>query len=322
MSSLGELRDIARSSRRHRNEKGLPRPKEKRDNLAAYVFLSPWLIGLTVFTLGPMLWSLWFSFTDYNLLQSPIQSPPDFIGLENYTKMIQDPEFWNSFRVTVTYVLAGVPLQLGLALALALLLDKGLRGLSFYRSIFYLPSLLGGSVAIAILWRQVFGKDGLVNAFLAIFGIDAPGWIGHPDYALRTIIILHIWTFGSPMVIFLAGLRQIPDMYYEAASVDGASRPQRFFRITLPLLTPIIFFNLVLQVIFAFQPFTQAYVVSGGTGGPADSTMLYTLLLYRVGFLEYDMGYASAMAWFLLVVIAAFTAFNFWLSKFWVFYDD
>ncbi|WP_414683174.1 carbohydrate ABC transporter permease, partial [Microbacterium sp. UBA3394] len=253
MSSLGELRDIARSSRRHRNEKGLPRPKEKRDNLAAYVFLSPWLIGLTVFTLGPMLWSLWFSFTDYNLLQSPIQSPPDFIGLENYAKMIQDPEFWNSFRVTVTYVLAGVPLQLGLALALALLLDKGLRGLSFYRSIFYLPSLLGGSVAIAILWRQVFGKDGLVNAFLAIFGIDAPGWIGHPDYALRTIIILHIWTFGSPMVIFLAGLRQIPDMYYEAASVDGASRPQRFFRITLPLLTPIIFFNLVLQVIFAFQ---------------------------------------------------------------------
>ncbi len=322
MSSLGELRDIARSSRRHRNEKGLPRPKEKRDNLAAYVFLSPWLIGLTVFTLGPMLWSLWFSFTDYNLLQSPIQSPPDFIGLENYAKMIQDPEFWNSFRVTVTYVLAGVPLQLGLALALALLLDKGLRGLSFYRSIFYLPSLLGGSVAIAILWRQVFGKDGLVNAFLAIFGIDAPGWIGHPDYALRTIIILHIWTFGSPMVIFLAGLRQIPDMYYEAASVDGASRPQRFFRITLPLLTPIIFFNLVLQVIFAFQTFTQAYVVSGGTGGPADSTMLYTLLLYRVGFLEYDMGYASAMAWFLLVVIAAFTAFNFWLSKFWVFYDD
>ena len=322
MSSLGELRDIARSSRRHRNEKGLPRPKEKRDNLAAYVFLSPWLIGLTVFTLGPMLWSLWFSFTDYNLLQSPIQSPPDFIGLENYTKMIQDPEFWNSFRVTVTYVLAGVPLQLGLALALALLLDKGLRGLSFYRSIFYLPSLLGGSVAIAILWRQVFGKDGLVNAFLAIFGIDAPGWIGHPDYALWTIIILHIWTFGSPMVIFLAGLRQIPDMYYEAASVDGASRPQRFFRITLPLLTPIIFFNLVLQVIFAFQTFTQAYVVSGGTGGPADSTMLYTLLLYRVGFLEYDMGYASAMAWFLLVVIAAFTAFNFWLSKFWVFYDD
>ena len=322
MSSLGELRAIARSSRRHRNEKGLPRPKEKRDNLAAYVFLSPWLIGLTVFTLGPMLWSLWFSFTDYNLLQSPIQSPPDFIGLENYAKMIQDPEFWNSFRVTVTYVLAGVPLQLGLALALALLLDKGLRGLSFYRSIFYLPSLLGGSVAIAILWRQVFGKDGLVNAFLAIFGIDAPGWIGHPDYALRTIIILHIWTFGSPMVIFLAGLRQIPDMYYEAASVDGASRPQRFFRITLPLLTPIIFFNLVLQVIFAFQTFTQAYVVSGGTGGPADSTMLYTLLLYRVGFLEYDMGYASAMAWFLLVVIAAFTAFNFWLSKFWVFYDD
>jgi multiple sugar transport system permease protein len=181
---------------------------------------------------------------------------------------------------------------------------------------------LGGSVAISILWRQVFGKEGLVNAALGWFGIDAPGWIGHPDYALWTIIILHIWTFGSPLVIFLAGLRQIPEMYYEAAAVDGAGKATRFFSITLPLLSPVIFFNLVLQTIFACQTFTQAYVVSGGTGGPADSTMFYTLFLYREGFLEYDMGKASAMAWFLLLVIGAFTAINFWLSKFWVFYDD
>lgn len=324
MSSLGELRTLARSTRRAGPDGKTERKvKEKNpDNVAGYLFLLPWLIGLIVFTVGPMLASLYLSFTHYNLLKSPLTSPPPFIGFDNYIRMFNDPEFWNSFRVTTVYVVTSVPLQLILALLLALLLDRGMRGLSFYRSVFYLPSLLGGSVAVAILWRQVFGKDGIVNGFLAIFGIDAPGWIGHPDFALWTIVLLHVWTFGSPMVIFLAGLRQIPEMYYEAAEVDGAGKVRRFFSITLPLLTPIIFFNLVLQIIFAFQTFTQAYVVSGGTGGPADSTMFYTLFLYRVGFLEYDMGYASAMAWFLLIVIAVFTAFNFWLSKFWVFYDD
>ncbi len=319
MSSLGELRTIALNARRS----GVRIKEKTPDTLAAYLFLLPWIVGILVFTIGPMLASLYLSFTDYNLLRSPLKDPPDFIGFGNYAEMLGDDAFWNSFRVTVTYVIVSVPLQLALALGLALLLDRGMRGLAIYRSIFYLPSLLGGSVAIAILWRQVFGKDGLVNGGLDLIGIhDAPGWIGHPDYALGTIIILHIWTFGSPMVIFLAGLRQIPEMYHEAASVDGAGKVRRFFSITLPLLTPIIFFNLVLQIIFAFQTFTQAYVVSGGTGGPADSTMFYTLFLYRTGFLEYDMGYASAMAWFLLIVIAAFTAFNFWLSKFWVFYDD
>nr|WP_204745574.1 sugar ABC transporter permease [Glycomyces paridis] len=233
--------------------------------------------------------------------------------------MFGDARFWNSFRVTAVYVLVGVPLQLALALALALLLDKGMRGLPLYRSVFYLPSLLGGSVAIAILWRQVFGKDGLVNGALAWFGVDGPGWIGYPDLALGTLVVLNVWTFGSPMVIFLAGLRQVPEMFYEAAAIDGAGRARRYFSITLPLLTPIVFFNLVLQVIFAFQAFTQAYVVCGG---PGDATMFYTLLLYKEAFTELDMGYASAMAWFLVLVVAAFTAVNFWLSKYWVFYDD
>jgi multiple sugar transport system permease protein len=275
------------------------------------------MLGMLGLTIGPMIASLYFSFTDYNLLQAPIWS-----GFDNFATMFADGRFWNSFRVTTIYVIVGVPLQLALALGLAVLLDKGMRGLSFYRSVFYLPSLLGGSVAVAILWRQVFGKDGLVNGFLAWFGIEGPGWIGHPDYALGTLIVLHIWTFGSPMVIFLAGLRQIPEMYYEAASMDGAGRIRQFFSITFPLLTPVIFFNLVLQIIFAFQSFTQAYVVSGGTGGPSDATMFFTLLLYKEAFTELDMGYAAAMSWFLLVVIAAFTAFNFWLSKYWVFYDD
>ncbi|WP_030154615.1 carbohydrate ABC transporter permease [Glycomyces sp. NRRL B-16210] len=313
MSSLGELRKLAKGKDRKQS-----RGKERYpDNKTALLFLLPWFVGLAGLTIGPMIASLYLSFTDYNLLQ-----PPQWTGLDNFTAMFGDARFWNSFRVTVTYVLVGVPIQLALALALAMLLDKGMRGLSLYRSIFYLPSLLGGSVAIAILWRQVFGKEGLVNGFLAWFGVDGPGWIGHPDYALGTLIVLNVWTFGSPMVIFLAGLRQIPEMFYEAASIDGAGRSRQFFAITLPLLTPIVFFNLVLQIIFAFQAFTQAYVVSGGTGGPGDSTMFYTLLLYKEAFNELDMGYASAMAWFLVLVVAAFTAFNFWLSKYWVFYDD
>lgn len=313
VSSLGELRTLARTARKGR----VPGKKAYPDNRAAYLFLLPWFVGLLGFTIGPMIASLFLSFTEYNLLQ-----PPEWTGLGNFAEMFRDARFWNSFRVTIVYVVVGVPLQLALALGVALLLDKGMRGLAFYRSVFYLPSLMGGSVAIAILWRQVFGAEGLVNGFLAWFGVQGPGWIGHPDYALGTLIVLHIWTFGSPMVIFLAGLRQIPEMFYEAAQVDGAGKVRQFFSITFPLLTPIIFFNLVLQIIFAFQSFTQAYIVSGGTGGPSDSTMFFTLYLYRHAFTELNMGYASAMAWFLLLVIGALTAANFWLSKFWVFYDD
>jgi multiple sugar transport system permease protein len=311
VSSLGELRTMARARKTGSTDKATP------DNKAAYVFLAPWLVGLAVFTIGPMLASLYLSFTDYNLLKAPVWS-----GFDNIERMLGDARLWNSLGVTFTYVVVSVPLQLVFALIVALVLDRGMRGLGIYRSIFYLPSLLGGSVAIAILWRQVFGNDGIINGFLSWFGIEGPGWISHPDYALGTIIILHIWTFGSPMVIFLAGLRQIPEMYYEAAQMDGAGKIRRFFSITFPLLTPIIFFNLVLQIIFAFQSFTQAYIVSGGTGGPSDSTMFFTLYLSKQAFNELDMGYASAMAWFLLLIIAGFTAFNFWLSRFWVFYDD
>jgi multiple sugar transport system permease protein len=168
----------------------------------------------------------------------------------------------------------------------------------------------------------VFGTTGLLNQVLDVFGIEGKGWISDPSTALGTLVVLNVWTFGSPMVIFLAGLRQIPTMYYEAASVDGAGVLRRFFSITMPLLTPIIFFNLVLQIIHAFQSFTQAFVVSGGSGGPSDSTMFFTLYLYDRGFGNFDMGYASAMAWFLLVIIGVFTAANFFASKYWVFYDD
>jgi multiple sugar transport system permease protein len=183
--------------------------------------------------------------------------------------------------------------------------------------------MLGSSVAIAVLWRQIFGTDGLVNQVLRLVGVDAhTGWISDPSYALGTIILLHVWTFGSPMVIFLAGLRQIPGMYYEAAAVDGAPRWAMFTKITLPLLSPIIFFNLVLQIIGAFQAFTQAFVVSNGTGGPSDSTMFYTLYLYQKGFGQFQLGYAAAMAWLLVIIVGAFTAINFFASKYWVFYGD
>ncbi|MEK7270656.1 MAG: sugar ABC transporter permease [Planctomycetota bacterium] len=310
MNALGEL---GAPGRRAMGRKG-----DTPDSKAGFLFLLPWLCGLAFITVGPMLASLYLSFTDYNLLEAP-----NWVGLDNFKRMLGDGRLHNSLKVTFAYVLIGTPLQLALALAIAVLLNRGMRGLAFYRSIFYLPSLLGSSVAIAILWRQIFGTAGLVNQALSVLGVASPpGWIADPRTALGTIILLHVWTFGSPMIIFLAGLRQIPAEYYEAAAMDGAGKWQQFRRITLPLLTPIIFFNLVLQIIAAFQAFTQAFVVSNGTGGPSDATMFCTLYLYQRGFGLFDMGYASAMAWLLLAIVGILTAANFFFSRFWVFYDD
>ncbi len=318
MSAISELSTIERGKAKTPEEKRLQAKEAGRDNKAGYLFLLPWLIGLVVITVGPMIASLYLSFTNYSLIQAP-----KWIGFDNYARMLTDERLHNSLKVTFIYVFVSTPLQLALALAIALLLNEGMRGLPFYRSVFYLPSMLGSSVAIAVLWRQMFEVDGLVNQLLRKLGFEAnTSWIGDPSTALWTIILLHVWTFGSPMVIFLAGLRQIPGMYYEAASVDGASKWAQFRKITLPLLSPIIFFNLVLQIINAFQAFTQAYVVSNGTGGPSDSTMFYTLYLYQRGFVQFQMGYAAAMAWVLLLIIAAFTAINFYFSKHWVFYGD
>jgi multiple sugar transport system permease protein len=295
-----------------------PRSLMKRlEERAAWQFLLPWFVGMLLVTIGPMIASLYFAFTDYNLLRAP-----SWVGLDNFEQMLTDTRLHKSLGVTFAYVLIGVPALLIVALSLAMLLNRGIRGLAFYRSVFYLPSLLGGSVAVGVLWRQVFGTDGLVNQFLALFGIDGPGWISNPDTALSSLIMLHVWSFGSSMVIFLAGLRQIPEELYEAAALDGAGRWAKFRNVTLPLLTPIIFFNLILQIINSFQTFTQAFVVSGGTGGPADSTLFYSLYLYEQGFGRLNMGYASAMAWVLVLIIAVFTSINFYFSKRWVFYSD
>ena len=318
MSVISELSHIHVDHPKSAEARRAQRKAAGRDNKAGYLFLLPWLIGLFVITIGPLLASLYLSFTEYSLIESPT-----WIGAENYVRMLGDARLHQSLQVTFIYVLVSVPLQLALALGVAMLLNQGMRGLPFYRSVFYLPSMLGASVAIALLWRQIFGTDGLVNQVLRVFGVNAhTGWISDPRFALSTIILLHVWTFGSPMVIFLAGLRQIPTMYPEAASMDGAGRWRRFVHITLPLLSPIIFFNLVLQVINAFQSFTQAFVVSNGTGGPSDSTMFYSLYLYQRGFGEFEMGYAAAMAWLLVVIVGALTAINFWAAKYWVFYDD
>lgn len=285
---------------------------------AAYLFLSPWLIGLFCLTLGPTLVSLYLSFTSFDLLQEP-----RWIGTANYERMFfADQRYRNALAVTFTYVALSVPLKLAFALALAMALDKGLRGLTLYRALLYLPSLLGGSVAIAVLWRQIFGYDGMVNEALALVGVEGPSWISNPNTSIYTLVVLRVWQFGSPMVIFLAGLRQIPQELHEAAAIDGAGAWRRFRSVTLPLLAPVVFFNLVLQTIDAFKAFTPAFIISGGTGGPIDSTLFYTLYLYQEAFAYFRMGYASAMAWVLLVIIAICTAISFLSSRYWVHYGD
>jgi multiple sugar transport system permease protein len=294
------------------------RVNSSRESLAAYVFLLPWLIGFFVLTLGPLLASLYFSFTDFDLL-----TPPQWIGLDNFVEMFtQDRRFKAALFVTFRYVVFSVPLSLAFALLVAMLLNREIRGIGIYRAIYYLPSLLGGSVAIAILWRQIFGKEGVVNQVLALFGVVGPSWISTPQFALNTLIVLHVWQFGASMLIFLAGLKQIPQDLYDAAAVDGAGPMSKFFRITVPMLTPVIFFNLIMGIIGAFKAFTSAYVVSGGNGGPLDSTLFYTLYLYKKGFTDFEMGYASAMAWVLLLIIAACTALVFRSSRLWVHYED
>jgi multiple sugar transport system permease protein len=295
---------------------GRRRPPRRRNDRAGYLFLLPWFVGM-LFTIIPFFASLYLAFTDYNLLTTP-----EWVGLQNFAEMFSDERLHKSLQVTFVYTFVSVPISLAVALAVAMLLNKGIRGLPFYRSVYYLPSLLGSSVAVVMLWRYVFGFDGIVNRFLGFFGITGPSWVADPSYALSTLITLNVWTFGSAMVIFLAALRQIPQMYYEAAAVDGAGQLRQFWSVTLPLLSPIVFFNLVLGLINSFQTFTQGYVMSNGSGGPADSTLFYNLYLYQKGFTDFEMGYASAMAWVLLLIIAGFTTVNFIASRYWVFYDN
>jgi|SRR5579875_203999 len=283
----------------------------------AYVFLAPWLLGLIGITLGPMLFSLYVSFTNYNIL-----TPPKWIGLANFRELFQDPQFIQAVSVTLRFVLISVPLVLLVSLALATFLNRGLRLLGIYRTLFYLPSLMSTSAAIAILWLKVFGQPGLLIDFLNIFGLHPSSFIANPATALYTIVILNLWAFGATMVIFLAGLRQIPVQYYEAASIDGAGRARVFVNITLPLLTPFIFFNLLMDTVMAFQTFTSAYLIGNGIGSPAGSTLFYTVYLYIQGFTNFRMGYASAMAWLMLAALGVFAGLCFFSARYWVYYGD
>ncbi|MFB6846615.1 carbohydrate ABC transporter permease [Streptomyces sp. NPDC056373] len=294
-----------------------PASRRRSQAPAAHVFLAPWLIGMIALTVGPMLASLYLSFTDYGLFTGP-----KWVGLANYRYMLEDDQFLASIGVTLKFVLIGAPLKLAAALAVALLLNRDRRGAGLYRAAFYAPSLLGASVSVALVWRSLFATDGFTDKTLGSLGIHLGGFTDNPDYALYPLITLTVWQFGAPMVIFLAGLKQIPKELYEAASLDGASRLRTFVSVTLPMLTPVLFFNLVLEIIHSFQSFTSAFVISSGTGGPSDSTLLYSLYLYKQAFSNFHMGYASAMAWVLLVIIAAVTALVFRTSRMWVHYGQ
>jgi multiple sugar transport system permease protein len=288
-----------------------------KESLAGYAFLIPWLIGFFGLTIVPMVYSLYLSFTSYNIF-----SPPKWIGLDNYIRMFtDDPSFIQSAQITLIYVLVGTPIMLIAALLVAMLLNYRDKGAGFFRSSFYAPSLIGGSVSVAIVWKAMFASDGPVDNSLSFFGIDLGGWVGNPDLVLPMMILLSVWMFGATMVIFLAGLKQIPAELYEAASVDGAGPARKFWRITIPMLSPVLFFNLLLETIGAFQVFGSAFIISGGTGGPADSTLFYTLYLYIKGFAQFDMGYASAMAWVLVIVVGVITAILFKTSNAWVHYS-
>ncbi|QAY66037.1 carbohydrate ABC transporter permease [Paenibacillus protaetiae] len=288
-----------------------------KNNLIGYTFIAPFVIGFLIFTLYPAISSLYFSFTDYDLLTTPQWS-----GADNFTSMFQDKRYVHSLKVTLIYVFIGVPLRLIFALFVAMILNTATKAVGIYRTVYYLPSIIGGSVAVSIMWRNVFGDNGIVNGLITALGFEPIRFFGNPSAALFMLISLSVWQFGSSMLIFLAGLKNIPSELYEASSVDGAGFFRRFFSITIPMLTPIILFNLVMQLISAFMTFVPAYIISKGEGGPLDGTLLYSLYLFKQAFVYFDMGFASAMAWIMLIIVGLLTAVVFATSRLWVHYES
>ncbi|WP_273325534.1 carbohydrate ABC transporter permease [Vallitalea guaymasensis] len=290
--------------------------KRRMKDYVGLLYISPFIIGFLIFQLYPFISSIIYSFTDFTMIKKP-----DFVGFSNYINMFtKDRDFWNSVKVTFKYVLMAVPMKLIFALFIAMVLNMKLKSINFFRTIYYLPSILGGSVAVAVMWRFLFMYDGLVNNFLGVFNIPPISWLGNPDISLYTIGLLAVWQFGSSMVLFLAGLKQIPENLYEASAIDGASKVKQFFVITLPMLTPIILFNMVMQTISAFQEFTGAFVITNG--GPMKSTYLYGMMLYDNAFVHFKMGYASAQSWILFFIIVTITAILLKSSKRWAYYED
>jgi len=293
----------------------------QRESWWGYLFISPWLIGFVLLTLGPMVASLIFSFSDYHII-----SPPEFLGLANYIKLFtNDPDFWHSLAVTAKYAILAIPLNLIFGFALAFLLNQKVPGMAVWRTAFYIPSILAG-VAVAILWGLIFNpKFGILNWVLGWFGINGPGWLSSPDWAVPALILMSLWGVGGGMIIYLSGLQSIPTTLYEAAQLDGANSWQQFFHVTVPLMTPVILYNLVIGIIGTFQYFTEVYVLTsgltGGIGGPAKSTLFYNIYLYSNAFRYMNMGYASALAWILFIIVLLLTLLVFRSSAAWVYYE-
>ena len=286
---------------------------QRREEIAGYLFIAPWLIGFVVFVLGALSMALGISLTQWSLL-----TPPKWVGLANYIRLTDDPLFWHSLKVTLNYVLTSVPLGIIVGFSIALLMNQKIRGLSVWRTIYYFPAVISG-VAVSLLWVWVFNPDfGVLNLLLSFVGIKGPAWIVSPTWALPSLVVMSLWTAGGGMVIYLAGLQAIPTELYEAAEIDGSNGLGKLRHITIPLSTPVIFFNLIINSIGAFQVFTQAYVMTNG--GPANATLLYALYLYNNAFKDFKMGYASALAWVLFLVILGLTLLLFRTSREWVFY--
>lgn len=291
-------------------------PRARREAIEGYVSISPWLIGFVIFTVGPLLASVYYSFTQWTITR-----PPEWIGAENYVRMFtRDPLFWQALKVTVLYVMLSLPLKLVAGLGLSLLLNMKLHGMNVYRTVFYIPAVISG-VAISLMWMWLLQPDtGVINTLLSMVGIQGPGWFWDPNWALPSVALMGIWSVGGSAIIYLAGLQNIPPHLYEAGMLDGANSWKRFWRITLPLLTPTIFFLLVIELIDAFKIFTQAFVIT--KGGPLKATYFYLYYFYEEAFQNFNMGYASALAIVLLVVIMAATLLVNYTSKRWVFYES
>lgn len=297
-----------------KNNKSNIRQFMNKNSTAGVVFCLPFIVGFLMFMIVPMGISLYYSFCDYNIL-----TPAKFAGLKNYIKMFTDDEvFFKTIGVTFYFALVSVPLRLVFALLVAMILQKTTRATGFYRAAYYLPSIIGGSVAVAILWRRMFATDGVINNLLGAIGIQTRfAWLGDTRTAIWMLILLAVWQFGSSMLIFLSSLKQIPTTLYEAARVDGANKFSQFFKITLPLLTPTIFFNLVMQMINGFLAFTQCFIITQGR--PMNSTLFYTVYMYQQSFEFYNTGYGAALAWVMLAIIGMITLVLFATKRFWVY---
>ncbi|EOL41214.1 hypothetical protein RV11_GL002571 [Enterococcus phoeniculicola] len=287
----------------------------RKKNWTGLLYVTPWIIGFLIFTIYPFLNSLYISFTDFTMVRDP-----KLIGLANYKELFADQEFIDSLIATFKYALLTVPASLVFALLIAVILNFKLKGINFFRTAYYIPSILGGNVAISVIWKFLFTGDGLINQAIGIFGVEPLPWLSDPELAMIVVSLLRVWQFGSSMIIFLAALQNIPAELYEAAEVDGASKITQFFKITLPLITPSLFFNLVMGMVGAFQEFNSAYLITGG--GPLKATQFTSLLIYNYSFKFFRMGYASAMSWILFVIIMIFTGLVFVSQKKWVYYVD